>query len=62
MEDVKDVVGITRYDGNNPDIINEFGKIWHVLYNTEGFYIKDRLGKQVLLSDNHWVMIFVGPQ
>jgi hypothetical protein len=52
----RDKVGQARYKGNDKELLQEFGRELHDLYNTEGFYVRDSDGKQVL-TNGKWELI-----
>lgn len=54
--DVK--IGVASYKGNSKKLIAEFGLgVEHPMYNCEGFYVRSKDGKQVVINNRNWNMI-----
>jgi hypothetical protein len=48
-------VGTATYRGDDQNLINKFGN-WNIpLFNSEGFYVRDETGKQILTNNKEWV-------
>lgn len=53
-----DIVGVAYYCGHDVKLIEEFSLSRpQTLYNTEGFYIRGRDGRQVLIGNKDWEMV-----
>ena len=49
-------IGVACYKGNDPELISKFGKRVVDLYNSEGDYVRDPEGNQVLVNSKEWII------
>lgn len=54
MQDTYLIVGKAKYVGINKKLQNEFANKFVSLYNSEGFYVRNRKGEQVLVDKKNW--------
>ena len=48
------ISGVAKYTGTNKKRVKQFGTKYHVMFNSEGDYVRTKKGKQVVL-DNDWL-------
>ena len=46
------ISGVARYKGSNKKRIKQFGSTYHVMYNSEGDYVRTRKNKQIVLDED----------
>jgi hypothetical protein len=56
-----DIVGTAYYSGHDVKLLEEFPlSMPQTLYNTEGFYVRGKDGRQVMM-DSNWEMVLDTP-
>jgi hypothetical protein len=50
------ISGVAKYTGTDEKKIKQFGSKYHVMFNSEGDYVRTKKNKQVVL-DNDWLKL-----